>query len=105
MIFGIIYVTIERYFKAVHLLIIMSPKPELYQQAHRFDISDQSFVGLRLLQGELFRIQGEFNFVKGLGFYGSRTKGKAREFNLLLPWKRNLKLNYREELSISSRLK
>lgn len=65
----------------------MSQNLENYQQTHRFDISDQSFVGLRLLRGE-FRIQEEFNFVKGLGFYGSRTKGRAREFNLLLPWRR-----------------
>lgn len=37
----------------------MNQSLENYQQTHRFDISDQSFVGLRLLQGELFRIQGD----------------------------------------------
>lgn len=59
----------------------MNQTSETYQRVHRFDISDQSFLGMRLFQSELSRIQEEFNFVKGLGFYGSRTKGRAREFN------------------------
>ncbi len=58
---------------------------EAYQKAHRFDISPMSLVGMELLRSELGQIHQEFSFVKGLGFYGSRTKGRAREFNPNIP--------------------
>ena len=52
-----------------------------YQQGHGFDMSTNSLIGMKLLRDHLTALQKEFDFVQGLGFYGSRTKGRAREFN------------------------
>jgi len=46
-----------------------------YLETHRFSLRDQSFGLMKQLRDNLSEINNEFKVIKGLAFFGSRTKG------------------------------